>query len=183
MPWWREVVPLGKHHLALCFVILIFSAGQGGNACPTSVSTLADMKSGIDCGGDGSCTLTAPELAAYTFDDPAVRITDMELSVLTLAVASPAVCSAAFHLYFGQHKRDDSRLISCSPLLQRVSTSSLTLSFFPTPLPFLCFLLDSRLRKQTPRWDLRGLSRSLSSVAPSPTQVAQVLNVSVVWGQ
>ena len=119
------MVPVGKHSLALCFAILILSAGQGGNACPTSVSTLADMKSGIDCGGDVACTLTAPELTAYTFDDPAVRITDIVEPYALTPALNPAVCSAAFLLCFGQHTRDDSRPMSSSPLPKWVFSFSL----------------------------------------------------------
>jgi len=44
---------------------------RGGAACPSTASTLADMKSGIDCGGDGACTVGAATVGAYTFNDPA----------------------------------------------------------------------------------------------------------------
>lgn len=63
---------VGGRRAALFLMALLFTSWRGGGACPNFGTTLSEMKQGIDCNSAAGCTMNAPVLTAFAFNDPAV---------------------------------------------------------------------------------------------------------------
>eukprot|EP00282_Hemiselmis_andersenii_P043017 CAMPEP_0172065008 /NCGR_PEP_ID=MMETSP1043-20130122/10412_1 /TAXON_ID=464988 /ORGANISM="Hemiselmis andersenii, Strain CCMP441" /LENGTH=1219 /DNA_ID=CAMNT_0012725099 /DNA_START=257 /DNA_END=3912 /DNA_ORIENTATION=+ len=91
-------IRLSRQQQGSLLVLLVFNVLLDQHSilgCPSSPSNLADMKSGIDCGGDGSCTKGAATVGAYTFNDPAETNTALgSTGTFTITVTCGSISSA-----------------------------------------------------------------------------------------